>query len=108
MKQYLDMCKFILENGTYKSDRTGTGTISYFGYQTRYNLNEGFPLLTTKKVFLKGIIHELLWFISGDTNIKYLVDNNVKIWNEWAYEKYKKEPVYNGETMDEFIEKIRE
>ncbi len=108
MKQYLDMCKFILENGVYKSDRTGTGTISYFGYQTRYNLNEGFPLLTTKKVFLKGIIHELLWFISGDTNIKYLVDNNVKIWNEWAYEKYKKEPVYNGETMDEFIEKIRE
>lgn len=108
MRQYLDMCKFILENGTYKSDRTGTGTISYFGYQTRYNLNDGFPLLTTKKVFLKGIIHELLWFISGDTNIKYLVDNNVKIWNEWAYEKYKKEPVYNGETMDEFIEKIRE
>ena len=108
MKQYLDMCKFILENGTYKSDRTGTGTISYFGYQTRYNLNDGFPLLTTKKVFLKGIIHELLWFISGDTNIKYLVDNNVKIWNEWAYEKYKKEPVYQGETMDEFIEKIRE
>ena len=108
MKQYLDMCKFILENGTYKSDRTATGTISYFGYQTRYNLNEGFPLLTTKKVFLKGIIHELLWFISGDTNIKYLVDNNVKIWNEWAYEKYKKEPVYKGETMDEFIEKIRE
>jgi len=108
MKQYLDMCKFILENGTYKSDRTGTGTISYFGYQTRYNLNDGFPLLTTKKVFLKGIIHELLWFISGDTNIKYLVDNNVKIWNEWAYEKYKKEPVFSGETMDEFIEKIRE
>ena len=108
MKQYLDMCKFILENGTYKSDRTGTGTISYFGYQTRYNLNDGFPLLTTKKVFLKGIIHELLWFISGDTNIKYLVDNNVKIWNEWAYEKFKKEPVFNGETMDEFIEKIRE
>ena len=108
MKQYLDMCKFILENGTYKSDRTGTGTISYFGYQTRYNLNDGFPLLTTKKVFLKGIIHELLWFISGDTNIKYLVDNNVKIWNEWAYEKYKKEPVFKGETMDEFTEKIRE
>ena len=108
MKQYLDMCKFILENGTYKSDRTGTGTISYFGYQTRYNLNEGFPLLTTKKVFLKGIIHELLWFISGDTNIKYLVDNNVKIWNEWAYEKYKKVSEYKGETMDEFIEKIRE
>ena len=108
MKQYLDMCKFILENGTYKSDRTGTGTISYFGYQTRYNLNEGFPLLTTKKVFLKGIIHELLWFISGDTNIKYLVDNNVKIWNEWAYEKYKKVPEFKGETMDEFIEKIRE
>ena len=108
MKQYLDMCKFILENGTYKSDRTGTGTISYFGYQTRYNLNDGFPLLTTKKVFLKGIIHELLWFISGDTNIKYLVDNNVKIWNEWSYEKYKKEPVFKGETMDEFIEKIRE
>lgn len=107
MRQYLDMCKFILNNGSRKEDRTNTGTISYFGYQTRYNLNDGFPLLTTKKVFLKGIIYELLWFIKGDTNIKYLVDNNVKIWNEWAYENFKKEKAFNNETMDEFIEKIR-
>jgi len=90
MKQYLDMCKKILSEGTFKQDRTGTGTISLFGYQNRYDLSEGFPLLTTKKVHLKSIIHELLWFISGETNIKYLVDNDVKIWNEWSYENYKK------------------
>ena len=86
MKQYLDLCQFILDNGMYKADRTGTGTYSYFGYQARYDLEEGFPLLTTKKVHLKSIIHELLWFISGNTNIKYLVDNDVRIWNEWPYE----------------------
>ncbi len=107
MKQYLDLCKHILENGTYKDDRTGTGTYSVFGYQARYNLNEGFPLLTTKKVFLRGIIHELLWFISGDTNIKYLVDNNVHIWDDWAYKNYKNSKDYQGETMPEFADKIK-
>ena len=107
MKQYLDFLKHILENGQEKTDRTGTGTISTFGYQNRYDLNEGFPLLTTKKVFLKGIIHELLWFIKGDTNIKYLVDNNVKIWNDWPYKKYYESDSFQGETMEEFIEKIK-
>lgn len=107
MKEYLKMCEFVLNNGVKKEDRTGTGTISYFGYQTRYDLSKGFPLVTTKKVHLKSIIHELLWFIKGDTNIKYLVDNNVKIWNEWPYETYKKSLDYNNETLDEFVEKIK-
>ena len=107
MKQYLELCKTVLEKGTYKDDRTGTGTYSIFGYQTRYNLEEGFPLVTTKKVFLRGIIHELLWFISGDTNIKYLVDNNVHIWDDWAYKAYKESKDYKGEDMTEFAEKIK-
>ena len=85
-KQYIELCKHILQNGTKKEDRTGTGTTSVFGYQMRFNLDEGFPLLTTKKVAYRSILHELLWFISGDTNIKYLKDNNVSIWNEWADE----------------------
>lgn len=108
MRQYLDMCRDILENGQLKKDRTNTGTYSIFGYQIRYNLADGFPLLTTKKVFLKGIIHELLWFISGDTNIKYLVDNKVRIWNEWPYEIYKKSTSFNNETLEEFVTKIKE
>ncbi|MDY0209888.1 MAG: thymidylate synthase [Acholeplasma sp.] len=107
MKQYLDLCRHIMDNGSWKTDRTNTGTKSVFGYQMRFDLDEGFPLLTTKKVFMKAIIHELLWFISGDTNIKYLVDNGVKIWNEWPYEAFKRHADYQNETMDEFIEKIK-
>ena len=107
MKAYLDLCRHVLEHGTFKMDRTKTGTKSVFGYQMRFDLNEGFPLLTTKKVHLRSIIHELLWFISGNTNIKYLVENGVRIWNEWPYEIYKKSKDYQGESMDDFVEKIK-
>lgn len=107
MKQYLDLIKHILKNGNQKDDRTNTGTISCFGYQMRFDLSEGFPLVTTKKTYFKGIVHELLWFIKGDTNIKYLVDNNCNIWNEWPYEKYKKTNDFQNETLQEFIEKIK-
>ena len=107
MKQYLDLLQHILDHGSAKSDRTGTGTLSTFGYQMRFNLQEGFPLLTTKKVHLKSIIHELLWFITGDTNIKYLVKNNVRIWNEWPYRDFTKHEDYKGETMQEFIDRIK-
>lgn len=107
MLEYLDLCKTILEKGTKKDDRTGTGTISYFGYQMRFDLSKGFPLLTTKRVHLKSIIHELLWFIKGDTNIKYLVDNDVRIWNDWPYASYKKSTEYQGETIEEFADKIK-
>ena len=107
MRQYLDLCKKILKDGIKKEDRTGTGTYSIFGYQARYDLSEGFPLLTTKKVFLKGIIHELLWFISGSTNIKYLVDNNVHIWDDWAYKAYKNSNEFNGDDMKQFANHIK-
>lgn len=97
MKQYLEMLDYIMKNGESKKDRTNTGTISTFGYQNRYNLNEGFPLLTTKKVHFKSVVHELLWFIKGDTNVKYLQDNGVRIWNEWADENGNLGPVYGAQ-----------
>ncbi len=118
MRQYLDMINYVLENGSYKEDRTNTGTYSTFGYQTRYDLNEGFPLLTTKKVHFKSVVHELLWFISGDTNIKYLTDNQVRIWNEWADENGDLGPVYgaqwrrwkdqNGNEIDQLSNLVRD
>lgn len=108
MQQYLDLCRHVLEHGEKREDRTGTGTISTFGYQMRFDMTKGFPLLTTKKVFYRGIFEELLWFLSGNTNIKPLVDKKVGIWNEWPYDKYSKSPDFKGETLEEFIEKIRD
>ncbi len=106
MQQYLDLLRLVLSKGKLTSNRTGIDTYTYFGTQSRYDLDDGFPLLTTKKVFFKGIVHELLWFIRGDTNIRYLVKNKVKIWNEWPYEQFKKSTDYHQETIDEFIYKI--
>jgi thymidylate synthase len=94
MKQYLTLLNHVMQHGSAKTDRTGTGTISVFGHQTRYDLSEGFPVLTTKKLHLRSIIHELLWFLKGDTNIKYLKDNKVRIWDEWADENGDLGPVY--------------
>ena len=118
MRQYLDLLQYIKDNGVRKSDRTGTGTLSVFGYQMRMNLQDGFPLLTTKKVYLKSIIHELLWMLQGDTNIRYLARNGVNIWNEWPYQSWLRAtgqeqdlPKYSPEWkagMKTFVDRINE
>ncbi len=118
MKQYLDLLRHILDDGTVKTDRTGTGTKSVFGHQMRFRMDDGFPLLTTKKLHLKSIIHELLWFLKGDTNVHYLQENGVRIWNEWADEdgnlghvygyQWRSWPDYNGGYIDQISEAVRQ
>jgi thymidylate synthase len=118
MKQYHQLMQHVLDHGVKKEDRTGTGTLSVFGHQARYDLNEGFPLVTTKKLHLKSIVHELLWFLQGDTNIKYLKDNGVSIWDEWADEEGNLGPVYghqwrswqgaSGETIDQITSVVNQ
>ena len=106
MKEYHQLLQHILDKGVWKDDRTGTGTYSVFGYQMRFNLQDGFPLLTTKMVFTKAIIYELLWFLQGDSNIQYLDKNGVRIWDDWPYEKYKKSAEFGGEDMKAFAQRI--
>jgi thymidylate synthase len=118
MKQYLDLMRHVRENGTVKGDRTGTGTVSVFGHQMRFDLNEGFPLVTTKKLHLRSIIHELLWFLMGDSNIRYLKENGVSIWDDWADEngdlgpvygvQWRKWPTPDGRTVDQISEIMRQ